>query len=248
MKKTLAVLLMLAMLFGFAACGEKEVVEEGPKFDPSQKAEGVMTYAQYAQAKDGDSVVVEAYVQACQSWWDNKISVYAQDPDGGYFFYNMTCSEEDAEKLLPGTKIRVEGTKTEWLGEVKIADGVFTIEEGSWIAEAEDVTSLLGTEELAAHLNKFVAFKELTVAQAAVYKYDNSGMRGDDLYFKVSSGGKTYTFMVESYLCGKKTEVYKAVEALKSGDKINAEGFLFWEEEPNPNIIRVEQIVEQPKN
>jgi hypothetical protein len=41
-------------------------------------------------------------VQATQSWWDNKITVYAQDQDGAYFLYEMACSEEDAAKLVPG--------------------------------------------------------------------------------------------------------------------------------------------------
>lgn len=241
MKKITAIVLSLAMVFSFASCGEKKPQE--PKYDPSQKTEGVMTYTQYAEAKKGDAVVVEAYVQAVQSWWDNKLSVYAQDPDGGYFIYNMTCSEEDSKNLVPGTKIKVEGVKDEWQGEVRIGAGAtFSIGEGSWFAVPEDVTSLLGTDELIKHQNKLAAFKGLTVESTARYKYDGSGMRGDDLYFTASVNGKSFTFMVESYLCSKKTEVYKAAEALKTGDNINMEGFLYWYEECNPNITKLERI------
>lgn len=244
MRKVIAIILVLTMILGFAACGKAKVEE--PKYDPSQKAEGVMTFVQYSETKTGDAVVIEAYVQATESWWDNKISLFAQDPDGGYFIYNMNCSEEDAKNLVPGTKIRVEGTKDEWQGEVRVGAGAsFTIGEGSWIAQAEDMTALLGTDELWSKQNKFAAFKELTVESAARYKYDGSGMRGDDLYFTASSNGKTCTFMVESYLCSKKTAVYKDVEALKPGDKINLEGFMFWCSEANPNVTKVEKVTEQ---
>ena len=62
---------------------------------------------------------------------------------------------------------------------------------------------------------------------------------GDDLYFDVTLDGKTYTFTVESYLCGKDSEVYKAVKALKVGDKIDMEGFLYWYNGANPHITSV---------
>ena len=74
---------------------------------------------------------------------------------------------------------------------------------------------------------------------AFLYKWDGSGTQGDDLYFKVSVGGQTYTFTVESYLCDKNTDVYKAVEALKVGDVIDMEGFLYWYEGVNPHITAV---------
>ena len=40
--------------------------------------------------------------------------------------------------------------------------------------------------------------------------------------------GATYTFCVESYLTGADTDVYKAVEALQAGDKVDIEGFVYW--------------------
>jgi len=240
MKKVLALVLALAMVFCFAACGEtkKEEPVKEPEYNASAKSEGVMTYAQYDSAKTDDKVVIEAYVQAHQSWWDNKLTVYAQDPDGAYFIYNMACSEADAAKLVPGTKIKVEGYKTEWAGEIEIAEGAtFTIlPDGTWLATAEDVTALLGTDNLIKNQNKLVAFKGMTVEKAAQYKWDGSGKEGDDLYFDVSVNGKTYTFTVESYLCDKTTDVYKTVNALKVGDKVDLEGFLYWYEGVNPHI------------
>ena len=32
-------------------------------------------------------VTVETYVQAKQSWWEDKATVYTQDKDGAYFVY-----------------------------------------------------------------------------------------------------------------------------------------------------------------
>ena len=139
MKKFFALLLALCMVFALAACGQT-----GKAVDLNAKSEGVMTYAEYAAAELDSPVVIEAYVQAHQSWWDNKITVYAQDPDGAYFLYNMACSEEDAAKLVPGQKIKVSGFKSEWSGEVEIIDATFELEsDATYIAEAKDMVNSL---------------------------------------------------------------------------------------------------------
>ncbi len=214
-----------------------------------EKSEGVMTYEEYAAADVDSEVVVETYVQAKQSWWEDKATFYTQDKDGAYFIYDMPCSEEDYEKLVPGTKIKVTGYKAEWSGEFEIVDATFEIEDGSYIAEAEDVTSLLGKDELIDHQNKFVSFKGMTVEAAGkddagndvpfLYSWDGSGQDGDDLYFNVSLDGETYTFTVESYLCDNTTDVYKAVTELNIGDTVDMEGFLYWYEGVNPHITSV---------
>lgn len=247
MKKIALLLLVLAMVLSCAACGSNS--EDAANDAADVKSEGVMTYEEYMAAELDAEVVIETYVQAKQSWWDNTATVYTQDKDGAYFLYNMTCSEEDYEKLVPGTKIKVTGYKSEWAGEVEIMDATFEFEDGSYIAEAEDVTALLGTDELIDNQNKFVTFKGLTVEAAGqdengndlafLYAWDGSGQQGDDLYFNVSLNGETYTFTVESYLCGSDTDVYQAVEALNVGDVIDMEGFLYWYEGVNPHITSV---------
>ena len=114
----MALLLALVMVFAFVGCSnEKEDV----------KSEGVMTYAEYVAAELDSKVVVETYVQAKQSWWEDKATVYTQDKDGAYFIYNMACSEADYAKLNVGTKIKVTGTKSEWSGEIEIVDATFEI-------------------------------------------------------------------------------------------------------------------------
>ena len=104
----------------------------------------VMSYEEYMAAELDSNVVIEAYVQAKQSWWEDKATLYTQDQDGAYFVYNVACSEEDYEKLVPGTKIRVNGYKAEWSGEVEIMDGTFEfVEDGdTFLAEAFDATEL----------------------------------------------------------------------------------------------------------
>lgn len=218
---------------------ESDVTEAST--EATQDEQAVMTYAEYAAAEVDDPVVIEAYVQANQSWWDGKITVYAQDQDGAYFLYNMACpSQEEADKLVKGTKIRVSGFKAEWSGEIEIADATYEIVEGdAFVAQPVDVTELLGKEELIEKQNQLVAFKGMTVESEALYKWDGSGAEGDDLYFNVSVNGATYTFTVESYLCGADTEVYKAVKALKVGDVVDLEGFLYWYEGVNPHVTAV---------
>lgn len=230
MKKLFAAILALSLVLCMAAM-----------------AEGVMTYADYMAAEIDDEVTIECYVQAHQSWWDNKITVYAADQDGGYFIYNMACSEEDAARLEPGTKIRVTGYKAVWSGEIEIAEGATFefVDAEPFIAEAADVTDLLGTDALEEKQNQFVAFKGMTVeaindeGAAFLYNWDGSGDEGSDLYFKVSKDGAEYTFTVESYLCGPGTDVYEAVKALNVGDVIDMEGFLYWYEGANPHITAV---------
>lgn len=248
MKKILALILTLALALSLGGCGSDNGGAGGDAA-ADEKSEGVMTYEEYAAAALETEVVVETYVQAKQSWWDNKATVYTQDKDGAYFIYNMACSQEDYDKLNVGTKIKVTGYKAEWSGEVEIIDATFEIQEGSYVAQAQDVTELLGKDELISHQNQFVTFKGMTVEAAGqddggqdvafLYNWDGSGQDGDDLYFNVSLNGETYTFTVESYLCDNTTEVYNAVKSLKIGDKIDMEGFLYWYEGVNPHITSV---------
>ena len=244
MKKYIALLLALSMVFAFAACGKAAA----PKAeDPTAKSEGVMTYADYAAAALDTQVVVETYVQAKQGWWNDTATLYTQDGDGAYFVYNAACSEEDYAKLNQGTKIKVTGYKGEWAGEVEIMDATIEVLEGSWVAPVLDVTAKLGTDELVNFQNQYVAFKGLTIeaanddGAAFLYNWDGSGAEGtdSDLYFNASVNGQTYTFVIEYYLTGADSDAYKAVQALKVGDKVDMEGYLYWYEGVQPHIISV---------
>ena len=261
MKKIFAFLLVFVMILSFAACNNgpaDESTEGGTTEGETTGGENVkvLTYAEYdaIDITNGDvAVVIEAYVQATQGWWSKdgqgKITVYLQDRDGGYFAYEMNCEEADAARLVPGTKIRISGVKTAWKGEVEIIDATFTFVDGAdtFVAEPTDVTAILGTDDLIKHQNKLVSFKGTVAASknasgedvAFLYNWDGSGEPGNDLYFNVTVGDKTYNVCVESYLCGKDTDVYKAVEALTIGAEIDLEGFLYWYDGPNPHITSV---------
>ena len=233
MKKFFALILAVVMMLSVAAFAEE-----------ADTPATVMTHEEFVAAELESEVTVETYVQDKQSWWDNKATFYCQSEDGAYFVYEMPCTEEEYEQLAAGTKIRVTGYKAEWSGEVEITDATFEILEADpYIAEATDVTELLGTDELINHQNEKVAFTGLTVEaydeSGAAFAYKNDAEKTDDLYFKASYNGQTYDFCVEFYLRGQDTDVYKAVEALNVGDTIDVEGFLYWYEGANPHVTSV---------
>ena len=276
-KKVIAVALAACFAVSFAACGSKSgeaasavseaasAVSEAVSEAASAVSEAtsavseavadvvVMSHEEYVAAPVDSLVCVETYVQAKQSWWQDTASVYCQSEDGAYFLYSMPCSEEEFNTdLAIGNKIRVTGYKSEWSGEVEVVDATFEFVEDAdeFIAEAKDVTELLGTDELAESQNQFVSFKGLTVEAstdadgneaAFLYNWDGSGSQdaNSDLYFNASYDGETYTFTVESYLCDNTTDVYKAVEGLEIGDEIDLEGFLYWYNGANPHITAV---------
>jgi DNA/RNA endonuclease YhcR with UshA esterase domain len=227
--------------------------EEDTASEESGEASGeVLSYDEYMAAELDSEVTIQAYVQAKQAYYAEQgtATVYLQDKDGGYFAYDMKCSQEDYDAMTEGTCIQVTGFKSEWSGEIEIMDGQLDsiVEGDTFVAEPLDVTAMLGTDELESHQNEKVAFKGLTVEAstdangneaAFLYNYDGSGADGDDLYFNVSYNGQTYTFTVESYLCDNTTEVYKAVTALEVGQTIDCEGFLYWYEGVNPHITSV---------
>lgn len=264
MKRTIFLTLALTMALAVTGCGSNGNTSQqdasGSGSDTtsqsqssasgSQTASEVMSYEEYMAAAVDEKVTIETYVQAKQSWWEDKATLYTQDQDGAYFIYDVACSQEDYDKLTPGTKIQVTGYKAEWSGEIEIMDGTFQIVEGgdTFVAEPLDVTELLGTDTLIDHQNQLVSFKGLTVEPsqdasgneaAFLYSWDGSGTDGDDLYFNASYNGQTYTFTVESYLCDNTTDVYAAVKNLQVGQTIDMEGFLYWYEGVNPHITSV---------
>ena len=234
MKKLIALVLTLAL----ALCASLALAEEAAP----------MTHEEYVAAELDTAVTVETYVQDHQGWYEKDgvgvMTVYCQSEDGAYFLYEMKMSKEEADKLVPGTKIRVSGYKSEWAGEVEIMDATFEILEADpFIAEPADVTALVGTDELIAHQNELVCFADATIEaydeSGAAFAYKNAEEKTDDLYFKATVNGQSCSFCVEFYLRGQDSEVYKAVEGLKVGDVVDLVGYLYWYEGANPHIIGV---------
>ncbi len=194
----------------------------------------VMSYADYVAADVDTEVTVETYVQAKQGWWEDKATLYTQNKDGAYFIYDMPISEEEYDKLVPGTKIKVTGYKSEWSGEIEITDATYEIVDGdTFVATATDVTDKL--DSLEDYMNQLVAFKDMTV-KAVSYKNEQPG---DDIYVTLTKDDKDYEFCLEYYLNGSDEELYDLVGNLEEGQTVDVEGFLYWYEGPDAHITSV---------
>ena len=222
---------------------------------------GIMSYYEFMSeyTEVGTYVIVDTYVQAKQSWWfDSKAgygkgTIYTQNEEGGFFIYEAPLTEEEYNALTVGTKIRVYGYKAEWSGEVEIIDCKIVVSENTddtFVAEAEDISYYFTeaediNEALLYCQNNKIALNGFTVASTYKYKWNNSGVEGDDLYLDLTYGDATLTVVVESYLCDKDSDVYKAVKELKVGDVVNLEGFLYWYDGPQPHITSVTVVTEE---
>ena len=268
MKKLLAMILALVMIFALAACGktaapaaapaaseapaeaaapaEEAPAEEAPE-EIIEEAEPVMTHEEFMMADMDSEVVVEGYISAVQQFSEEygNTSLYLQDEDGGYFVYRLACTADDYMLFYKGHQIRVTGYKAEWAGEAEIVDATFEMLDGSYNPPVFDVTELLGTDRLPDYMNQYVAITDAVVKEigeegaAFLYNWDGSGEDGNDLYFNVEVNGAVYNFTVESDLCGAGTDVYETVKSLNVGDTVDLEGFLYWYEGPNPHITSV---------
>lgn len=242
MKKLLTVLLGVLMVLSLAGCGSKEEAPVEDLTEPCPTAAN--TYADFVAAANDTELELLMSVQDHESWWDGKVTVYAQDDEGGYLCYDMAADEATANAMVPGTLIRVKGYKAEWSGELELADATCEIIAGGCdgkIYDAEDVTALIGNnEELAKHMNKKALFKNLTVVSQS-YNWDGSGTRDDsDIYlYLTDANGVNITFTVRRYLTDNTTDVFKAVEALQPGDVVDLTAYLYWYEEPQARIIEV---------
>ena len=217
MRKLFGFLFALVAVLSLASCG---------------KVEGALTYDEYVAAEKGAEVTIAGYVQAKQGWWEKNgqgvATVYLQDNDGGYFLYELSCSEEQYKNdLAIGNHIKVTGIKSEWAGMVEIkgqeagAEATYEVIDGTKIYKPTKCDSL-NNEELIKLSSQKVAFKNLEVV-----KVDLPKSEGSDIYFDVTDGTTTLTFVIESYLTGKNTDVYQTAWNLKVGDKINCEGFMY---------------------
>lgn len=236
MKKIICLALILVMTLTLVACFDK------PE-DIYTKSEGVMTWEEYNAAALNDEVTIEAYIQGKQAWWAKdgvgRGTFYLQDGVGGYLAYELLCTKEEYAKLAVGTKVRISGYKAMWGGEVEIIDGTFEILEGNYVADFTDATSKLGTAEIVKLQNMKVSFKDLTVVGISY----QGGARGKDIYVTLSYNGTEFDFCVESYLTNADSDLYKAVEALKSGDIVDIEGFAYWyDDEDRKDAIYPENL------
>ena len=191
---------------GTTASDSEEAAEPGTTASDSEKsaAASVMSYEEFIEAALDSPVTVETYVQAKQAWIKDSsaANLYTQNEEGAYFIYKLPMTKKEYKKLKEGQKIRISGRKHQWLGNIEIAGVSFEILEGSYIAEAQDITDLLGTEDLADYKNRKVCFKGMKSVDFEdpggdllryAYGPDGNGDRGDDLYFCAETGNEIQT-------------------------------------------------------
>ena len=223
----------------------------------TKQSEEALSFGQYLNAEVDSPVVVEGYVQLTTSYWEEDgqglISLYLDDKAGAYYVYNLPVTKEEAEKLVPGTLVRVSGTKTTWSELPEIIDASFEIleSEEKYLAEPVPAVFLFREDPKLIpqyFIGKHIFARELVVEPSKteageevpfLYKWNGSGEEGDDLYFNLSYRGQTVTFVVESNEFDKDSDVYKAVQALEIGDVVDAEAFLYWYNGPQPHVCDI---------
>lgn len=211
----------------------------------------VMTYSEFMAAEVGDDVLIEGFVAAKQSWWDNKATIYLVDEVGtGYFVYNASCTEEEYNTYTVGTYVSVKGVKGLYAEEHEVAEGgVVTVKETTKTmpTTAYDITSIIGNSDaLEAHQNCYFT-ATLTVkdydGNGAAFAFAVSGATKDnpsgDLYFTLTDGTNDLACCVESYLTGTSTTVYQTVMNLEVGKTVTVIGYLYWWNGANPHITSI---------
>ncbi|MBQ6074973.1 MAG: hypothetical protein IJK86_02360 [Lachnospiraceae bacterium] len=239
---------------------------EGPQphvytLEKVEKPVGGMTYEEFMAAEEDSEVAVEGFVQLmtydAEAGTANLFLAAADNllvNQGAYYVYAMPMTEEEAADLQQYDCILVRGFKKAWSGEIEITDATFEKLEGSMMSSAIPADELFALGEgLEALMNARISLHGVIVLPSQdadgndvpfLYKWNGSGEEGDDLYFKVLAGGKEVTMVVESTEFGPDSAEYQAVQALKIGDVLDLEAFMYWYEGPQPHVNYVRPAYE----
>ncbi|MCR5740941.1 MAG: hypothetical protein K6G38_00550 [Gammaproteobacteria bacterium] len=242
MKKLFGVFLSLALALVLVGCGKTTTTKD---------VSGV-GYEEFLAAQDGATVTIESYIQAKtdKNSYGN-VNLYLADSVGAFYVYRMAVTDAQYDQLVVGQRIKITGEKASWSGEVEFAEGKSTFEmlTGTYVAPAIDLSSKFASQaELMPYQNFFVSFSGLTVEESTksdgttaawLYGWDGSRDEGADIYFKVSLNGTSYSFLVESDLCNKDSDVYKAAKTLTVGATVKLEGFLYWYNGPQMHVTAI---------
>ena len=230
--------LFLFIVFAFIACSAFMLGCHRNEPEPDDKPKA-LTYSEYMATSDGETVIIEAYITGRRSWWNGAV-LYLQDENGGYFVYNLPCSQDEYNtKLLVGNKIRVTGYKTSYAGEVEIngsqagAEATWELLEGTKTFDAKSVSNLASLSNFP---NQLVKLENLVVAN--VYE------EGRNVYFDVTDGANVYTFCVETYmeLTPNTSATYTTVHSLEKGDKVTVTGFNYTYYNPQLHTMTVTKL------
>ena len=209
-----------------------------------------MTYKEFCEAEDGADVTVAGVISMKSEYYNNGVSFYLQDSNGGYYVYDMPCTEVEYEQLEPGTAVKVNGCKAVWNGEEEIIIATCEIIEGDIDEWSTELCSVRDESVLKNMKNFRVSGLEFIIEpitdisgseKAFLYGPDGTASAGEDIYFNAvsvpwdeSNTPLHLQFCVETVFVPASDPVYKTAETLQIGDHIYLEGYLFWYEGPNP--------------
>lgn len=215
----------------------------------------VMTYKEFMDAEVGSNVIVEGFVAAKQTWWNDKVIAYlvGKTAGEGYLGYNLKVTEEESNTLLAiGNYVRIYGEKGAYAGEEEVINNykIQVLETTDKPAEPIDLTNKLTSlmDYQNAYFTVTLTVKEYTTTDDNTGVAENGayGYQGDnptkDLYFTLTDGTNDLACCIESYLTNKTTDVYAAVLGLNVGDKVRVTGYLYWWNGANPHIVSVEKV------
>lgn len=212
-------------------------------------ATNVLSYDEYIAAEVGSEVTIEAYITGRTTWYNNAASFYLADDNGGYYVYNLPCTEDEYNNLLvKGAFVEITGAKSEWKGEVEINGQTATENAGYIVLGASKTYDAILVNDIAKstldlYKNQLVKTKELTVTKAPYTNFEDFTLApkaGTDVYVEVTDGTNTFLFVVEAYLEDSlyDSNTYKNVCALHVGDKVVLEGFIYYWENPQMQITK----------
>lgn len=210
-----------------------------------------LSHADFIKAEVGTEVSVQGYIQDRCTWYNGAASFYFQDSNGGYYVYNLACTEDEYKNTLTvGADLFVTSQKAEWRGEVEV-DYTKVTENAKWEIASKSTkvypatkVADIATATLDKYKNTKVATGELEVTKAPFTSWEDYSLTpaaGADVYFAVKdSAGNELTFVVEAYLEDSQygSATYTAVTELAVGDKVELEGFVYYYDAPQMQVTK----------
>ena len=233
-------------LLAVASCSKKEEESDA------------LSYEEYIDAENGEYVTIDGYITGRCTWYGNAASFYLQDDDGGYYVYNLPCSQDQYNKdLKVGQKISNTGQKGEWAGEVEILGQPDGEEQATWKklkgTKTYDPIELDSIEDMVNHPNQLVSLQVQITSDGATAT-GGEPTSGVDLLYNVKNphtlGATEYTFYLESYneLSQYSTEtdsIYQTVLNFNEGDIYEVVGYSYSYNGPQLHTISA-SLVDSP--
>lgn len=242
------VLLLVLIILSLTSC-----VNEAPSNNQDDLLEA-MTYAEFMAKEADEAVIIEGFIAAKQSWWDNKVTMYlvTETPGEGYFIYNFPCTEDENTNVYKiGEYIHIEGTKTIYAGEHEIMGENIT---KSCLVDKEELVMPPTPIELSDKLSSLTEYRnsfftvtlevveyettdqDVSVSDSGAWGYKGAEVN-NDLYFRLSDGSNNLDCCVEYYLTDNKTDVYEKTQLLEVGHIVTITGYLYWYNGANPHVV-----------